>query len=158
MSKLLLVWLALMAIQSACAAELRAFGQGEMARQMAEHQGRAFVLTLWGLDCPYCKGTLRQLAALAKTHPAIDVVVVSTDSLGDGKAIAAVLATAGLTKRDTWVFADEAAERLRYEIDRRWAGEMPRTYLFDREHKVTAFSGPLAEGVLKQWLKRNIGR
>ena len=158
MRKLLFALLTVLGIAAASAAELRPFGQGEMARLLAEHQGRPFALTLWGLDCPYCKGTLRQLAVLARTHPTIDVVVVSTDTPGESKAIAAMLATTGLAKRDTWVFGDEAAERLRYEIDRRWAGEMPRTYLFDRDHKVTAFSGPLADGVLKQWLSRNLGR
>lgn len=139
------------------AADLRPFGRGEMVRLLAERQGRPFALTLWSIDCPHCKGTLRQLAALAQAQPQLDLVVVNTDNLGEKKTIAAMLDATGLAQRDTWVFGDEAPERLRFEIDRRWGGEMPRTYLFDGDHKVVAFSGPVAAEALQQWLARNPG-
>lgn len=135
------------------AAELRPFAKGDMARLLAERQGRPFVLTLWSVDCPHCKGTLRQLAALAKAHPRLDLVVVNTDSADEGKTIAAMLKGVGLGARDTWVFTG-VPERLRYEIDRRWGGEMPRTYLFEPDHQFAAFSGPLEPAALDQWLAR----
>jgi thiol-disulfide isomerase/thioredoxin len=146
-------------LASACAhgAELRPFGKGDMARLLAEREGRPFILTLWGTDCPHCKGTLRQFAGLTKAHPDLDLVVVSTDSPDDGKTIAGMLKTVGLGERDTWVFAG-APERLRYEIDRRWGGEMPRTYLFERDHQFAAFSGSVDATALKQWLARNAGK
>lgn len=136
----------------AAAAELRPFGRGEMARLLAEREGRPFVLTLWSIECPHCGGTLRQLAALAKANPRLDLVVVNTDSFGERPAIAAKLEATGLARRATWVFGDEAPERLRFEIDRRWGGEMPRTYLFDRQHRALAFSGPVEAQALRQWL------
>lgn len=152
-------WLAvcalLLASAAAVAADLKPFGRGEMARLLAERPARPFALALWSIDCPHCKGTLRQLAALAKANPRFDLVVVNTDNIGERKTIAAMLDACGLAERDTWVFGDEAPERLRYEIDRRWGGEMPRTYLFDGDHKATAFSGPVAEEALRQWLARN---
>ncbi|MBI4986769.1 MAG: redoxin domain-containing protein [Rhodocyclales bacterium] len=157
MKRFLLLAGALLFAAWAGAAELRPFVPGDMARLLQERQGRPFVLTLWSLDCPHCKGTLRQLAALAKARPAVDLVVVSTDSLGDSQHVAALLAATGLAQRDTWVFGDAAPERLRFEIDRRWGGEMPRTYLFDRDHKSAAFSGAVAEAELQQWLARNFG-
>lgn len=136
------------------AAELRPFGKGEMARALAERQGHPFILTLWSTDCPHCKKTLRQLAALTKAHPQLDLVVVNTDSPDESETIAAMLAGVGLGARDTWVFSG-APERMRYEIDRRWGGEMPRTYLFDGDHRFAAFSGPVDAAALKQWLVRN---
>ncbi len=146
---LLLGWLLL---ASAQAAELRPFDRGEMARLLATHEGHPFALVLWSIDCPHCKNTLRQFSALARTNPGIDLVVVNTDNLGERKTIATMLAATGLAKADTWVFGDEAPERLRFEIDRRWGGELPRTYLFDRDHHARAFSGPVEEDALKRWL------
>ncbi|MGE5466122.1 MAG: TlpA family protein disulfide reductase [Ignavibacteria bacterium] len=145
----------LLASVSLHAAELRLFGKGEMARVLAERQGRPFILTLWSTDCPHCKGTLRQLATLAKANPRLDLVVVSTDSADERATIAAMLAGVGLGDRDTWVFSG-SPERMRYEIDRRWGGEMPRTYLYDRDHHAEAFSGPVEDAALRQWLERGV--
>lgn len=151
------VWLLLLACAWAQAAELRPFGAGEMARQLADRPGRGFALTLWSTDCPHCKTTLRQLAALAKAHPGLDLIVVNTDSPDESKTIAAMLAAVGFGTRATWVFADAAPERLRYEIDRRWGGEMPRTYLFESDHQFAAFSGPVDPAALRQWFARSAG-
>lgn len=152
-------WLAfaafILAQAGATAAELHPLGRGDVARLLADRPGRPVVLTLWSIDCPHCKSTLRQLAALSKANPHFDLLVVSTDNPGERKKIAAMLAANGLGGRDTWVFGDEAPERLRYEIDRRWGGEMPRTYLYDADRKVTAISGTVGEEALADWLARN---
>lgn len=156
MRRMLLILAALLLTQAAAiAAELRPLGRGDVARLLAERQGRPVAVALWSIDCPHCKGTLRQLAALSKANPRIDLLVISTDNLGERKTITAMLTAAGLGERDTWVFGDEAPERLRFEIDRRWGGEMPRTYLHDADRKVTAFSGNVGEGALADWLARN---
>jgi thiol-disulfide isomerase/thioredoxin len=149
----------LLLLASICvqAAELRPFGRGDMARLLAEHQGRPFILTLWSTDCPHCKGTLHQLALWAKLHPAVDLVVVNTDGPYGSALIRTMLKAVGLGERDTWVFADASAERMRYEIDRRWGGEMPRTYLFDGNHQSAAFSGPIDPLALQQWAAPNSG-
>jgi hypothetical protein len=44
-------------------------------------------------------------------------------------------------------------ERLRHEIDKRWYGELPRTYLRGREGRLEAVSGVLGEERLAQWLR-----
>jgi thiol-disulfide isomerase/thioredoxin len=136
------------------AAELRPFGKGEMARLLAEREGRPFILTLWSTDCPHCKTTLRELAGWAKRHPKLDLIVVNTDGADGSPLIASMLNGVGLGRRDTWTFA-EAPERMRYEIDRRWGGELPRSYLFDGDHRFAAFSGPIEATALRQWAARN---
>jgi hypothetical protein len=61
----------------------------------------------------------------------------------------------GLEKSAQWIFADAMPERLRFEIDRRWHGELPRTYLYDRRHTVQAFSGLIPPEHLAQWVRDN---
>jgi hypothetical protein len=62
----------------------------------------------------------------------------------------------GLEKSPQWIFADAMPERLRFEIDRRWHGELPRTYLYDRQHTVQAFSGLVPAEQLAQWIKDHV--
>jgi hypothetical protein len=51
----------------------------------------------------------------------------------------------------TWAFADDFAERIRYAIDPRWRGELPRLYLFDADHQPTAISGRVDPDTLTEW-------
>jgi hypothetical protein len=43
-----------------------------------------------------------------------------------------MLAQTGLATAENWTFGDGFIERLRYEIDPRWQGEIPRTVLIAR--------------------------
>ncbi len=154
--KRLLTMLALLFFAAAShAAELKPLEQGGFEKIKAERQGKPFILTLWGIHCPYCMEGLRHLSALKKNLPKTDLVVISTDTLEVKKSIASMLADAGLDQHDSWVFGEAAPERLRYEIDRKWRGELPRTYLFDADHRVRAVSGTLAKRDLDDWAVRN---
>ena len=70
------------------------------------------------------------------------------------REIRAALQRFGLAHIDTWVFADDVPERLRYAIDPAWRGELPRSYLFDAAHRRVAHSGLINEAQLRDWLKR----
>ena len=50
----------------------------------------------------------------------------------EGSAASAMLAQTGLATAENWTFGDGFIERLRYEIDPRWQGEIPRTVLIAR--------------------------
>ncbi|MCE1244854.1 hypothetical protein [Oryzomicrobium sp.] len=139
----------------ALAGALTPLQPGDYARIKSARSGKPFIVTLWGLDCPYCKGNLAMLGAAAKANRQLDLVVIATDTPDDAAALAPLLRQAGLGERRTWVFGDAAPERLRFEIDRQWHGEMPRTYLFDADHQATAVSGSLAAEDFHLWLRRN---
>lgn len=133
------------------AAELKPFVAGSMQQIRTAHAERPFVLVLWSLTCTHCQEELTQLGKLQQKHPQLIVVLVSTDTPDDAKALTITLARHGLARAEAWVYADEFAERLRFEIDPRWGGELPRTYFFDRAHSVTAHSGALAPAELERW-------
>jgi thiol-disulfide isomerase/thioredoxin len=122
-----------------------------MQQIRAAHAGRPFVLALWSLTCSHCQEELAQLGQLQRRHPELNVVLISTDTPDEAQALTATLARHGLARAEAWVYADGYAERLRYEIDPRWGGELPRTYFFDRAHAVTARSGALAPAELERW-------
>jgi thiol-disulfide isomerase/thioredoxin len=150
-SRIALVILTTLAGAYAQAAEFKPFVAGSMQQIRAAHAGQPFVLALWSLTCSHCQEELVQLGALQRRHPQLNVVLISTDTPEDADALTANLARHGLARAEAWVYADAFAERLRFEIDPRWGGELPRTYFFDRAHAVTACSGALAPAELERW-------
>lgn len=136
-------------------AEMRPFVAGSLARIVSAHQGKPFLLGFWSLDCVHCGAEMQLLKKLKARHPGLEVVLVATDANEDWSNLQAYLQAAGLGRVEQWAFADPVPERLRQEIDRRWYGELPRTYLYGRDGQVTAISGLLSEAALAPWLARN---
>jgi thiol-disulfide isomerase/thioredoxin len=145
-------------IPPAAAQELKPFVAGSIQEITAARQGKPFILGMWSLTCTHCRDELALLSDLLKKHPALDLVLVATDTPEEGEAISATLRQSGLGDTEAWVFADPFAERLRFEIDPKWHGELPRTYLYDPSHKAQAFSGKPDALLLEQWLKIHFAR
>jgi len=95
------------------------------------------------------------LGQLRQQQPGFDVVLISTDQEVDHQLLQSVLLQHQLQYVDSWVFGDESSVRIRFEIDPAWYGELPRSYLFDRQHRRQAISGLLSGNVLASWLKGN---
>ncbi len=155
MKRLLSVLLLALNLTGATAAELRPFAGDSLAAIKEEFAGRAFILALWSTTCTHCVKELRLLGKLARNDPGLPLVVVATDTPATAPEIRAALKRYGLDRMDTWVFADEVSERLRYAIDPAWRGELPRSYLFDADHRRETHSGLLEEAKLREWLKQN---
>ncbi|MGE5027237.1 MAG: TlpA family protein disulfide reductase [Betaproteobacteria bacterium] len=145
-------------IHPAAAQEIKPFVSGSIKEISAARQGKPFILGLWSLTCAHCREELALLSGMVKKHPDLDLVLVSTDTPEEGEAIGATLRQSGLGGAQAWVFADAFAERLRFEIDPRWHGELPRTYLYDPFHKVQAFSGKPDAAQMAQWLQKYLSR
>lgn len=139
---------------SAAAQEVRPFGRGSLAEIEAARGARPFVLTLWSLTCSHCAEELTLLARLAARYPDVNVVLVSTDGPDAADAIDATVLHHGLDRAESWVFAD-FAERLRYEIDPRWYGELPRTYLYRPGEERRTLVGRVNAQRLESWFAQS---
>ncbi len=142
----------LIVLAGPASAELRAFTGDSLEAIKRDFAGRPFILSLWSISCSHCLRDLPMLKQAAARGA--NLVLVSTDSLDDAEEIRAALRRAGLARGDSWVFADDVPERLRYAIDPDWHGELPRTYLYDRAHGREAVTGLLSRKQLEQWLQR----
>jgi hypothetical protein len=67
-------------------------------------------------------------------------------------AVAETLAKTGLSGAENWIFADDFAERLRFEVDRRWRGEIPMTLLIARDGETTTIEGAADPDQVRAWL------
>ena len=59
-----------------------------------------------------------------------------------------------MNKVEQWVFAEDMPERLRFEIDRRWYGDL-MDYFYDRKHQREAKTGLVNKKFFEDWLVRN---
>jgi len=135
------------------AQEIKPFVRGSYQQIISARQGKPFVVNFWSLSCGYCMVELDMFKKLAGKYPKLDLVLVSTDTPDEEKALSAALVKMASRKTETWVFADSFSERLRFEVDKKWQGELPRTYFFDAKGKVNAISGKVEQKEVEQWIK-----
>jgi thiol-disulfide isomerase/thioredoxin len=147
----LLVLLA--SLGSAAAASPLPFERGSWAKLSAQHVGRPTVVHFWGLTCAPCLVELPKWGKLAQERTDLQLVLVAADPVPqDPERVADTLAAANLVKAESWTFSDRFYERLRYEIDPAWAGELPRTVMIDRDGKATVLPGVADLDRVRAWL------
>lgn len=130
----------------------RAYHAGGLAQIAQARQGKPFVVVLWSLECSVCMKELDFLAKTLREHPGMDMVLISTDEASSGGEASSVLEMHGLGKAESWIFAEDDAQRLRYEIDPSWYGELPRAYFYDAAHQRVSVSGAVAKTHFNAWL------
>lgn len=136
--------------------QLKPFGRGSWQELMKAHAGRPTIVHFWGVTCGPCKIELPQLGVFMKEQSGIDVVTISADFVPNlPEATRAMLQRAGLSLAENWMF-DGFADRLRFEIDPTWQGDIPRTLLISREGEMTTIDGSADIGDLRQWSARQL--
>lgn len=134
--------------------------RGSYQKIIAAHAGQPFIVALWSVSCTHCGADLEIFGRLAKKYTGFNLVLISTDTPEQEAVISRSLnqyqlgqtAPKRAGRVESWVFADSYTERLRFEIDAQWYGELPRTYFYDADGKATGISGVLDAVQTEQWL------
>jgi thiol-disulfide isomerase/thioredoxin len=152
--KLVLIPLVLgcVAAHNVDAGELRDFDAKSVAAIRAVNAGRPFILAFWSIYCEPCRDEIGQWGPLQRRYPGVPILLVATDPPRDRVTLVQMLSRYDLAGVQTWTYADEFEERVRFAVDRDWGGELPRTYLFDARHRVQGRSGPADLAWLEPWL------
>ena len=153
MTRRLLLALALALCAGAAQAGASLFTRDSLAQITATRAGTPFVLVLWSVDCPPCLKELQLIGTLRDPTERTRVVLVSTDPPDRHAEAAALITRFGLDDIAHWAFGADAAERLRWQIDPQWFGELPRSYGYAADGKRRAHSGLLPPETLKAWLR-----
>src|SRR5262245_36856547 len=144
---------------SATLDNLRDFGRGSWNEILRAHAGRPTVVHFWGVTCGPCKTEMPQWGALRRERPDLELVLIDSDLVpNEPHAIAAMLNDAGLGGVESWTFVDGFVERLRYEVDPQWRGEIPRTVLIARDGTTRVIEGVVDANEIKRWLDEQTGR
>jgi thiol-disulfide isomerase/thioredoxin len=135
------------------APELRAFVRGSWAEIRRSHTGQPTVVHMWGLTCAPCRVEMPHWGKLLEERPDLNLVMINADLVAnEPTAVSALLARTGLAGAENWIFGDSFVERLRYEIDPQWQGEIPLTFLISPDGATTTIEGVADLGDIRTWL------
>lgn len=147
-------WIALAILVGtlAQAAAMTPFDEGSFVQIEQANKGKPMLVAIWSLDCPPCMKELELLGRLKEKYPGFNLVLISTDGIEATEEAEALLNAFGLPLGDSWIFASEQIERLRFSIDPQWYGELPRSYLYDKGERA-GHSGLIDQALLQGWLE-----
>lgn len=124
--------------------QLKHFVPGSYQKLLKNKADKPFMLVIWSTSCSSCMEKMTLLSDLTKIRPEVNIVMLATDDVSANDLIQTVLAKNELTNLEHWIFAEENAQKLRYEIDPKWYGELPRTYFLNKNHERHGISGALS--------------
>ena len=112
------------------------------------------IISFWSIDCPYCIEDLKKLGKALSKNTNVQLITVCVDGKESAKKAERILSQANLPKHEQYQYAEVDEDRLRYNIDPAWYGELPRTYFYDATHQVTPLSGKISNSFLDKWFKK----
>ncbi|MEI8573645.1 hypothetical protein JWZ98_17785 [Methylomonas sp. EFPC1] len=124
--------------------EIKPFTPGSYQQILAVNANKPLMLAIWSVDCPSCLKDMDILGKLHEKHPALKIVMLATDDAEALPEIKRIIDSHKLGGLENWAFASDNPEKLRYEIDPAWYGELPRTYFFDAGHQRVGKSGAMS--------------
>lgn len=124
---------------------IKPFISGSYQQLLANNANKPFMLVVWSVDCTSCLKEMALLSNIQKNNPEIKIIMLATDELSISEQIEKILKQHQLDEIENWVFANENSQKLRFEIDPKWYGELPRTYFFDSAHQRTGISGVMSK-------------
>ena len=126
-------------------AALRPFVPGSYQQILDNNANKPFMLVIWSISCSSCLKDMVLLNKMHKENPAVNMIMLAADDASATEQVQQILAKNGLTNLENWLFADENPQKLRYEIDPKWYGEIPRTYFLNKKHEREGVSGVLSQ-------------
>lgn len=124
--------------------EIKPFLSGSYQQILSANPNQALMLAIWSVDCPSCLKDMDILSKLHEKHPALKIVMLASDDAEALPEIKRIIDSHKLGGLENWAFASDNPEKLRYEIDPAWYGELPRTYFFDAGHQRLGKSGAMS--------------
>lgn len=147
-----------LAASGAAAFDFKPYARGAFAQLTKAHAGRPLIVHFWSVTCPPCLVELPQWAKFAAEKRGIDLVFVNTDSDEDRARAQARIEKAGLSNADHYGFADDFVEKLYFEADKTWRGELPFTALVGPDGGVVTVTGAIDDPLIVEWLEKRAGK
>jgi thiol-disulfide isomerase/thioredoxin len=135
------------------ASELHSFVSGSFREIRAAHAGVPTIVHFWGLSCGPCLVELPEWGRLLRERPDLNLVMVHADRLpNDERLLTGAISRAGLGGSENWAFEDGSSERLFFEVDPKWRGEIPMTLLIAPDGTSKRILGSADMTEIRGWL------
>ena len=135
----------LISINAPAQAEPSAFKSGSYQQILTANANQPFMLVIWSINCSSCLKDMELLSNIHKSRPDLKMIMLAADEPSATEQIQQILEKNQLAGIENWAYADENTQKLQFEIDPKWYGELPRTYYFDKMHQRTGVSGVLSK-------------
>jgi thiol-disulfide isomerase/thioredoxin len=139
---------------TARALDFKPYGRGAFARLQKADTGRPLIVHFWSVTCAPCLAELPEWAKIARERKTIHIVFVNTDHDGDRSRAQARLEKAGLIEATHYSFADDFVDRLYFEVDKTWRGELPFTALIAPDGGLVTVTGAIDDPLIAEWLAK----
>lgn len=134
-------------------AQLKHFASGSYQQLLKQYAGKPIVVMIWSIHCTICLEKMPLLSELRKNKPNINLIMIATDDVSATNQVRSILNENKLDQVDNWIFADANPQKLRYEIDPKWYGEVPRTYFLDKDHQRVGISGSVPRETMETMIR-----
>jgi thiol-disulfide isomerase/thioredoxin len=135
------------------AVELRPFVQGSWQELRQIHARRPTIVHFWGVTCGPCRIEMPEWGRLLRERPDMNLVLIDADLVpNEPNSVIAALAKAGVSAAEQWRFDDDFVERLRFEVDPQWHGEIPYTKLIAGDGTTMTVTGAVDISQIRAWL------
>lgn len=142
----------------AVAFDFQPYGRGAFAEIVKAHAGRPLIVHFWSVTCPPCLVELPQWGKMLDERKGVDIVFVNVDDEEERPRAQARADKAGLGKGTHYGFSDSFVEKLYFEADKGWRGELPFTAFVAPEGTVTTVTGAIDDPLAAKWLEKHAGR
>jgi thiol-disulfide isomerase/thioredoxin len=140
-------------VGAATEGELRPFKRGSWQEIRRAHAGQPVVVHFWGLTCGPCRVEMPKWGRLMQERPDLKLIAIDADLIpNEAGLVSETLAKTGLAGAENWMFVDDFVERLRFEINPRWRGEIPMTLMIAGDGKITTIEGMADPAQVRDWL------
>ena len=130
------------------AVSLQSFDIGSFEQIVSDKNKQDHLVILWSFDCPPCITELEKISELHQQFPDYQLTLINTDAVDEQVRVKKILQQFNLAGLDNWGFANRDEEKLRYDIDPRWYGDLPRSYFFPLQGKIKRLRGALTSAEL----------
>lgn len=125
--------------------DIKSFVSGSYQQILENNAKKPFMLVVWSVDCSSCIKDMTLLNEIHRENPNLKIIMLAADEPSVGEQVKQLLSKYKMDAVENWLFADENSEKLRFEIDPKWYGELPRTYFFNAAHQRVGISGVLSK-------------
>ena len=125
--------------------DLKPFDAGSYQKILENNANKPFLFIIWSITCSSCLKEMPLIGAIHQKNPQLKIIMLAADDISEVDQIQAILKKNSLSDVESWSYASENTQKLQFEIDPKWYGELPRTYFFDKKHQRDGMSGVLSE-------------
>jgi thiol-disulfide isomerase/thioredoxin len=125
--------------------DLKPFEAGSYQKILENNANKPFLFIIWSITCSSCLKEMPLIGAIHQKNPQLKIIMLAADDISEVDQIQAILKKNSLSNVESWSYASENTQKLQFEIDPKWYGELPRTYFFDKKHQRDGMSGVLSE-------------